>query len=266
MDSVITAAIITSGVLVANTIITIFSATTSKKLQKTVNKHSSELAKKFDASTQIRFIDGEKAVFDALTQLTLSEPIRVRVTRYNPRKIQKQHRYFSSIMSRINGSEFEGENCSRLENYNRLTSINSEENKRSLISQANIFLKEKCDNFVLKVTTNKNNFEVLIFEGSETAVFCFHDLETKNIIHSCIITRDPQVFRKFLDFYEKLWNEDILLEIDFSLGREHVEKMLEILENIDPVTKKYNLSPFDNIIYEANKKIEACKSVENLLK
>ncbi len=263
MDPIIIAAIITGGALIANTVVTILSAVASKRLQKTVDEHSSELSKKFDESTQIVFIDGEKAAFDALTRLTLSEPTRVRVTRYNPRKIQRQRRYFNSIVSRINGSEFEGEPYSRLERYNRLTSINSEENKQSLIAQINTFLEEKCDNLILRVTADKNDFEVLIFEGSETAAFCFHDLGTQNVIHSCIITRDLQVFRKFRDLYEKLWNEDILLEIDFSLGSEHVKEMLRKLKSIAPVAKRNNLSPIDNMIYEAKKKLEACESVTN---
>lgn len=264
MDPIIVAAVITSGALIGNTVVTMISAVTSKRLQKTVDEHSSELSKKFDESTQIIFIDGEKSAFDALTRLTLSEPTRVRVTRYNPRKIQRQRRYFASIVSRINGSEFEGENYSRLEKYNRLTSINSEENKQSLISQVNKFLAEECDNLILRVTADKNDFEVIIFEGSETAAFCFHDLGTQNVIHSCIITRDLQVFRKFRDLYEKLWNEDILLEIDFSLGSAHVKKMLGKLENIDPVEKKNNLSPIDNMMHEAKKKLEACETVVDL--
>lgn len=262
MDPAIIAAIITGVALLANTIVTVLLANASKKLKQSVDQSSNELSKKFDESTQIVFIDGEKASFDALTRLTLSEPVRIRVTRFNPRKIERQKRYFSSVYSRITGSDFDGENCSKLEKYNRLTSINSDENKNSLISQINSFLEAKCDNLVLRVTADKNDFEVLIFEGSEVAAFCFHDLGTQNVVHSCVITRDKQVFQKFRDLYEKLWNEDILLEIDFSMGEEHVRKMLHKLEQINPINnKERGLSPIDNMVREAKLRMEACDVV-----
>ncbi len=165
METEIIAAVIGAGAVIVNTIVTTILAT--KRIEKTVDKQSYELSKKFDDSAQIIFINGEKSAFDALTRLTLSEPTRVRSTRYNPRKIQRQPRYFSSIVSRITGAEFEGENYSTLEKYNRLTSINSEENKQSLIEQVTTFHEKGCNNIILRVTAYKNDFEVLIFGSFE---------------------------------------------------------------------------------------------------
>jgi len=275
MDSVIIASIITSGGFLISAAATIIFTRVSKKLtiaveknsldlSKKFEKNSLDLSKKFDESAQITFIDGEKAAFDALTRLTLSEQDCIKVTRFNSRSIQRQDRYFSSVVSRITGGEFEGESQSKLEKYNRLTSLNSEENKQSIISQVEEFLKSHCDRLIMRITTNKNDFEVVICDGSETAVICFHDFGTQNVIHSCLITRDHQVFRKFRDLYEKLWNEDILMEIDFSLGEKHVKARLDVLKFIDPIEKKNNLSPIDNMIYETKKKLEACEALIDL--
>ena len=216
MNVEIAVAIIAGIFLVLNTIISIFSAQVVKKLEKSVDNQSDTLAKKIDETTRFAFIHGEKASFDALTRLTLEENTKVQVTRFNPRKIQHQPRYFTSVIARVLGHSFENEPQSKLELYTRLTSLNSEENKKSLIEQVEMFLNNGCDNLVLKITADKNDFELVICESSKIAAFCFHDLGEQSVLHSCIITSDTSLFLKFKELYEKLWNQDAILEIDFS--------------------------------------------------
>jgi hypothetical protein len=262
MDIEIGAAIIAGVFLLANTIISAFSAQIVKRLEKSVDNQSDTLAKKIDETTRFAFIHGEKASFDALTRLTLEEKTRVQVTRFNPRRIQNQPRYFSAFVSKILGQPFENENQSKLELYTRLTSFNSEENKRSLIDQAELFLKQGCNNLILKVTADKNDFELVICESSKVAAFCFHDLSERLVLHSCIVTSDQELFLKFKELYEKLWNQDAILEIDFSKGREQVLEKLEILHKLEPIKADNSLAPIESIMHEANLKLGACQIVQ----
>ena len=122
MTTEIWTAIIAGGFLILNTIVSVITVQLTKRMQKSVDDNSDSLKKKFEETTKISFIQGERATFDVLTRLTLEEPNRVRVTRFNPRKIQRKERYFNAITSRLIGGEFEGENYGKLERYNRLTS------------------------------------------------------------------------------------------------------------------------------------------------
>jgi len=45
------------------------------------------------------------------------------------------------------------------------------------------------------------------------------------------------------------------------LGDKHVEAQLETLKQLNPIEKAVSLSPIDNIISEAQKKIEAAKII-----
>ena len=125
-----------------------------------------------------------------------------------------------------------------------------------------MFLEKGCNNLVLKVTADKNDFELVICESSKIAAFCFHDLGEKLVLHSCIITSDPSLFLKFKELYEKLWNQDAILEIDFSKGREHVLKKLETLKKLQPIKANPSLAPLESIIDEANLKLKACRVVQ----
>ncbi len=263
MTTEIWTALIAGGFLVLNTIVSVITVQITKRMQKSVDDNSDSLKKKFEETTKFSFVHGERATFDALTRITLDEPNRVRVTRFNPRKIQRKERYFNAITSRLMGTEFEGENYGKLEKYNRLTSLNSQENKDSLIQQIDYFLEKGCSNLVLRVTNDKNDFEVVISESKRIAAFCFHDLGTQEVLHSCFVTSDRELYMKFAELYEKLWAEDILMEIDFSLGREHIISMKEKLSKINPVEKRKNLSPLDNIISEAKLKIEGCEIMKD---
>lgn len=249
--------------LLVNTIISAFSAQIVKKLEKSVDNQSDTLSRKIDQTTRFAFIHGEKASFDTLTRLTMEEKTKIQVTRFNPRKIQNQPRYFSAVVSRILGQPFENENQSKLELYTRLTSLNSEENKQSLIEQVELFLEKGCDNLILKVTADKNDFELVICESSKFAAYCFHDPSEKILLHSCIVTSDPSLFLKFKELYEKLWNQDALLVIDFSKGRKHIAKQLEILRKIEPIKANPSLAPLESIMHEANLKLNACQVVKN---
>ena len=262
MNIEIGVAIVGGIFLLINTIISAFSAQIVKRLEKSVDNQSDTLSKKIDETTRFAFIHGEKASFDALTRLTIEEKTKVQVTRFNSRKIQNQERYFSSVVSRILGQTFEGEPQSKLELYTRLTSLNSEENKESLIEQVGLFLERGCNNLVLKITADKNDFELVICESSKIAAFCFHDLGEKLVLHSCIVTSDPSLFLKFKELYEKLWNQDAILEIDFSKGRDHVLKKLKTLRKLEPIKANSSLAPLESIMHEANLKLNACQIVQ----
>jgi hypothetical protein len=194
----------------------------------------------------------------------LNEKYRVDVTRFGPKSVQRQERYFSAIKAKLLGAQFEDESYGKLEKYNRLTCLGSDENKKSLISMVNDYLQMGCKNITLRVTIDKNDFELLIFEKSKKAALCFHDLSKQDVVHSCIIVNDPEMYINFYRLYQKLWTEDIILEIDFSLGVEHVKTQLSVLEKLEPVSKKDELAPLDNIIHEAEKKIAACKIVKGV--
>lgn len=263
MDISIAVAIIGGIFLLANTITAVFSAQIIKRLEKSVDNQSNTLSKKIDETTRFAFIHGEKASFDALTRLTLEEKTRVQVTRFSSRKIQNQPRYFSSVVARVLGQPFEGEPQGKLELYTRITSLNGEDNKASLIEQIELFLEKGCDNLVLRITADKNDFELVICESSKMAAFCFHDLGENAVLHSCIITSDTSLFLKFKELYEKLWNQDALLEINFSKGREHVLKQLETLRELEPIKGSHALAPIESIMLEANLKLDACKIIQN---
>lgn len=262
MSTEILTAIIAGTFLILNTIVSVIIVNVTKRINKSVNDNSVSLKKKFEEAAKFIFIRGERATFDALARITLEEPQRIRVTRFNPRKIERKERYFNAVSTRILGAEFEGEKYGKLEKYNRLTSINSPENKESLIHQIDYYLEKGCDNLVMRVTNDKNDFEVVISEGKRIAAFCFHDLGKQEVLHSAFITSDPELYIKFTEMYEKLWSEDILMEIDFSLDREHVLAMRDKLQQIEPVMKRPDLSPIDNIINEALLKIEGCKIMQ----
>lgn len=251
---------IIAGIFVLlNTVVSGITVNITKKMQKSVDDKSNDLSKKFDESTKFSFILGERASFDELTRITLDEPNRIRVTRFSPRKIERRERYTKAIKSRLLGLEFEDENYGKIEKYNRLTSLNSLENKESLLKQIDTYIEKECSNLVLKVTNDKNDFELVIAEKNKISVLCFHDQGSNDVLHSCLITKDEDLYIKFSELYEKLWNEDILLEIDFSLGKKHVLEMREKLEKLTPVNKSKHLSPIENIIHESNLKIEGCK-------
>ena len=103
----------------------------------------------------------------------------------------------------------------------------------------------------------------MISESKKTAAFCFHDLGTQEVLHACFVTSDRELYIKFAELYEKLWAEDIIMEIDFSLGRDHVLLMKEKLSTMKPIEKRNDLSPLENIIIEAKLKIKACELMKN---
>ena len=82
-----------------------------------------------------------------------------------------------------------------------------------------------------------HDFELIIAESSKTAVFCFHDLGNQVELNSCFITTDQDLFYNFSQLYEKLWNENILLDIDFSRGKEYVSEMRKKLVDMQPKYK-----------------------------
>jgi hypothetical protein len=261
MASEIYTSLIAGIFVLLNTIVSVVTIHVTKRIQRSVDRKSDSLRKSFEETSKFRFIEGERASFDELTRVTLNEPNRIRVTRFNPQKIQKKERYSQAFTSRILGTEFEGENYGKLERYNRLTSFNSQENKDSILQQIDFFLEKGATNLILRITADKNDFEVILADSKKTAFFCFHDLGQQEVLHSCLITTDYDLFIKFSELYEKLWNQDILLEIDFSLGRDHVIAMREKILHLTPVKKESNLAPFDNIVNEARIKIENCKII-----
>jgi len=263
MDSQIIAAIIAGIFLLLTTGTSALTAWFSKRTSDTIKLHSDELVKRFNETAKVVFIEGEKASFDALTRLTLEEDMRVRVTRFNPRQIQRASRYFQSMVSKVSGSDFEGTNYGKLEKYYRLTALNSLENKNSLIEMIKKFLSLNTNNLVLRITGDKNDFELVVFDHTKTAAFCFHDLSKYSVIHSCLISRDESLFTYFEKLYQKIWEEDILLEIDFSLGKEHVLQKLKYLEKLEPIIANHDLSKIDSAVHEANLKIQAFKALAN---
>lgn len=261
MSSEVIAAIVAGVFLLISTIASTITALVAKRTNESVESQGNELAKRFDETAKVSFIEGERASFDALTRLTLREELRVRVTRFNPRQIQRQKRYYDAMVARTLGRSFEEEHHGKLESYYRLTSLNSKENKQSLIEMTELFLEQGCNNLVLRVTADKNDFELLVFDQLKTAAFCYHDLSNHDVVHSCLITTDPELFANIEKFYQKVWNEDILLEIDFTLGTEEVRKQLDVLRNMPVIEKSDRLSPLESVIRESELKIEACRMV-----
>lgn len=264
MDTQILAAIIGGSFLLLSTIASGLAVYFTKRTSDSVRTESKRLSKRLDETARVTFVEGERDSHDALTRLTLNEVSRINVTRFSPKSVQRQARYFSAIKAKLLGTQFDGESYGKLEKYNRLTSFCSEENKESLISMVNEYINMGVDNFTLRVTADKNDFELLIFEKSKIAALCFHDLSKQDVVHSCIIVSDKDMYINFYRLYQKAWNEDILIEIDFSLGAEHVRSQLKKLEKFDPIEKNEDLSPLDNIIYEAEKKIAASKLIKGL--
>lgn len=265
MTSEIWTATVAGIFLILNTIVSVIIVNVTKRINKSVNDNSVSIKKKFEETAKFIFVQGERATFDELTRITLEEPQRIRVTRFNPRKIERKERYFKAVSTRILGEEFEGEKYGKLEKYNRLTSINSLENKESLIHQIDYYLEKGCNNLVLRVTNDKNDYEIVISEGKRIAAFCFHDMGKQEVLQSAFITSDHELYIKFTEMYEKIWAEDTLMEIDFSLGRSHILAMRDKLQQIEPVMKRPDLSPLDNIINEAMLKIEGCKIMQQKL-
>jgi hypothetical protein len=261
MDSQILAAIIAGIFLIASVVISTFTALMTKKTSDSIKSQGVELAKKFDETAKVLFIDGERASFDALTRLTLQEKHRAKVTRFNPRQIQRQKRYYDAMVARIIGTPFEDEAYGRIEKYFRLTAFNSEENKKSLVDMCKFFQEKDSSNLILRITTNKNDFELVIFEQLKTAVFCFHDFNKHDVLHSCLITRDENLFVYFEQLYEKLWKEDILLEIDFSNDKTIIAEKIKLLESLPIAPNKDAYSPLEGTKIEAEFKIDLCKLI-----
>lgn len=258
MDSQILAAIIAGIFLIASVIISTFTAFLTKRTSDSIKSQGVELANKFDETAKVLFIDGERASFDALTRLTLQEKHRARVTRFNPKRIQRQKRYYDAMVARILGTPFEDDSYGRIEKYFRLTAYNSEENKNSLVDMCKFFQEKESANLILRITADKNDFELVIFEQLKTAVFCFHDFNKHDVLHSCLITRDEGLFVYFEQLYEKLWKEDILLEIDFSAEKSIVSEKIKLLESMPIAPNKDILSPLDGTKVEAQFKIDMC--------
>ena len=262
MSPEIIGAIIGGVFLLVSTAASTITALLARRTSQSVESQSNELAKRFDETAKVVFIQGERASFDALTRLTLREELRVRVSRFNPRQIQRQRRYYDSMVARVLGIAFEDEHYGKLETYYRLTSLNSEENKQSLIAMIEMFLERGCNNLLLRVTADKNDFELLVFDQLKSAAFCFHDLSKHDVVHSCLITTDPELFGNIEKLYQKVWNEDIILEIDFSEGPEAVRRQLAILREMPPIIKSDRLSPIESVIRESELKIEACRMIQ----
>ena len=258
MDPQIFSTIIAGVFLIASIVASILSTLYSKKTSDSIKHQSAVLSKKFDETAKVSFIEGERDCFDALTKLTLHEKLRARVTRFNPRRIERQKRYYDAMVSRVLGTPFEDDTYGRIEKYYRLTALNSEENKQSVIDMSRFFQSKGCTNLVLRVTLDKNDFELVIFDQQKTAVFCFHDFNKHDVVHSCLITKDEGLYVYFEQLYEKIWREDSILEIDFSLGENNVTEKIKILESLPIITSKDNLSPMDGTKVEARAKIEIC--------
>lgn len=261
----ITAAIITGICLLLTGAASVASARFSLQASRSVRAQGAELAKKFDETAKVVFLEGARASFDALTRLTMLEEDIVRVTRFSPRKIQRQPRYFGAMRARLLGQPFEGQQRGRLHKYYRLTSLNSEENQDSLIEICEDLIERRCHNLVLRVTADKNDFELIVFDQQHTAVLCFHDLSQHEVVHSCLITRDEELFQNLMKLYEKMWSEGILLEIDFSLGEDAVRGELERLRQLPIIERDPRLGRFSSLIQESELRIAACELAERRL-
>jgi len=264
METDITVEFISGGFLILNSILGAFFIYMTGKTKNKIEEQGSLLLKKFDDTVKIQLLEGEQETVDALKQLTLEESDRVRVTRFNQREIQKRSAYYDAMTARIVGGKYDGRNYGKLERYYRLTSFNSEENKTSIIKMVEQFGTGRCDNLILRVTADKNDFELLIFEKSKVAALCFHDLGNLDVVHSCMIVRDEALFDNFYLLYQKLWHEDILMEIDFSKGKEHVEEALVMLKSLKPIERGNSIgSSILDSIEEAKGKIRAMEALSN---
>lgn len=261
MSPEVLAQLVAGGFLLVSTAASTTTAILARRTSETIENQGDELAKRFDETAKVVFVEGERASFDALTRLTLREELRVSATRFNPRGIQRQRRYFEAMAARILGTTFEDEHHGKLETYYRLTSLNSEENKQSVIDMVEMLLEKGCNNLILRVTADKNDFELVIFHQLKTAVICFHDLSQHDVVHSALITRDDGLFGNIEKFYQKVWNEDVLVEVDFSHGPEHVREQLDVIRQIPVVAKSKQLSPIESAVREAELKIEAFRII-----
>ncbi|MDH4274221.1 MAG: hypothetical protein OEW08_04205, partial [Gammaproteobacteria bacterium] len=197
MDTEVTVAIVTGIFLTISTVFSGITAYLTKRTTNTFDRKSEDLKESFEKTSRLIITDGERETVAKLIQLTLEEEAIVRVTRFNPRKIQRRERYYQAMQARIAGSIFEGDHYKRLEKYCRLTSFNSRENKESLIEMINEFKGGKCKNLILRVTSDKNDYEILIFEKSKVAALCFHDVMNQDVVHSCMIVREGRLFDNF---------------------------------------------------------------------
>ena len=264
MDVDIAVALISGGFLLLNTFVAHKVIKNSEKARENIEEQSALLSKKFDESSKINLIEGESETVSALKLLTLKEKKRVRVTRFNSRAIQKRGAYYQAMKTRILGGNFDGKNYAKLERYYRLTSLNSQENKESLIAMIDEFSSEDSGNYILRITADKNDFELLIFEESKVAALCFHDVSNLDVVHSCMIVRDNALFENFLHLYHKLWHEDILLEIDFSRGADHIKRARDLLSGLSPIERSNTIetSAIESV-NEARNKIIAFESLHN---
>ena len=263
METPIIASIIGGTFLLLSTVASGLAAYFTKRTSDSVKDEGRKLSKRLDESTRFTYVEGDHDAHDALTRLTLNEPLKVSVTRFSPRKVQRQKRYFQAVRAKILGTMFEEQNYGRLVRYNRITSLSSQENKESLIEMIEDYRKIGVDNVTIRITADKNDFELLIFEKTKIAALCFHDFSKQDVVHSCIIVSDIEMYANFERLYQKIWSEDILLELDFSLGDKHVEEQLNRLKHLQPIEKAGSLSPIDNIIAEAQKKIDAAKIIQS---
>lgn len=166
------------------------------------------------------------------------------------------------MAARVLGTAFEDETYGKIEKYYRITALNSEENRKSVIDMCRFFQGKGTTNLVLRVTLDKNDFELVIFDQLKTAVFCFHDFNRHDVVHSCLITRDEGLYVYFEQLYEKIWREDSVLEIDFSLGDQAVEEKIKLLASLPAGFTKEHLSPIEGIRLEAQNKIAICAIIE----
>jgi hypothetical protein len=212
---------------------------------------------------RFQIITGTREAIEVLTGLTLAENSKVRVTRFSPKMIQRYEEYFSAVGVRITGGRYGDKEYKKLDGYDRLVSLNSDENKESITHMVKQFRNKNCDNFVIRITASKNDYELLIFEDSKIAALCFHDISKKYVLHSCLITNDPDLFVQFDRLYKKIWDEDIIMEIDFSASKGEVNSKMKALKEIEPFKESRNQSPIDNILHCSNRIIQACNKIKD---
>jgi hypothetical protein len=253
----IISALIAGAFLTVSTAASTITAIITRRTSAEIKQDGLNLSKRFDESTKISFVEGERACFAALVTLTLEEKSCVGATRFGQRSIHRQPRYFNAIRARLVGEPMEGHNYGQLDKYMRLASLTSDENKTSLVSMIEEYLELGVNNVVIRVTADKNDFELLVFEDSKAIALCLHDMSKQDVVHSCMIIRDNDLYLNFYQLYDKLWNEDILLEFDFSHGRKHIEDQLGKLRRMEAVKKNFSLPPVNRAIDEARKKISA---------
>lgn len=188
----------------------------NKKLEDITSKLGSVLASMelFLEKTKCRYLNPKQTMNKLITS-TLAASSYVFATRFSPVPVSSAVVYYNAFKSKVKGEPFDGRSVSPVLDYRRLMNINSKEKFKNLKQMVEDF-KGCPDNMVINITSQNNHFEIVVIDDEE-AFLCFHSLSPgKLIVMSSLHILDEGAVQKLRELYERMWQKDIFLEIDFS--------------------------------------------------